>query len=61
MDLLSELIEVALMKFTQLTNEEKMEVATYIIPEVKGVKWCHAYSTCGGVCWAISSVGRASC
>ena len=33
-DLLNELIEVTVTKFNQLTDAQKTEVATYIIPEV---------------------------
>ena len=36
-DLLNELIEVALAKFSNLTDAQKMEVAMYIIPEVSSV------------------------
>lgn len=36
-DLLNELIETALSNFTQLTGGQKMEVATYIIPEVERI------------------------
>ena len=34
MDLLNELIELALTKYNELTENQKMETATYIIPEV---------------------------
>ena len=34
MDLLNELIELALTKYNELTDNQKMETATYIIPEV---------------------------
>ena len=33
-DLLNELVEVTVTKFNQLTDAQKMEIATYIIPEV---------------------------
>ncbi len=33
-DLLNELIEVTVTKFNQLTDAQKTEIATYIIPEV---------------------------
>ena len=38
-DLLNELIELALAKFTNLTDAQKMEVAMYIIPEVSSARY----------------------
>ena len=46
-DLLNELIEVALSKFSQLTDGQKMEVATYIIPEVSQRKASRVWASNG--------------
>ncbi len=41
-DLLNELMEVTVIKFNHLSDAQKTEIATYIIPEVS-VSWCVSY------------------